>query len=97
MSIGYHVSRLKVCALKCLVLAALAWAQVSIAAHQFEHHADESHASCAICVQLDRDDVPPACSAPIPCVSPTSSSIPSENGATKSAEGFSLYSARASP
>ena len=97
MSTGHHVSRLKVCTLKSLVLAALAWAQISIAAHQFEHHADESHASCAICVQLDRDDVAPACSAPLSCVSPTSASVPSDTGAIKSAEGFSRYSARASP
>ena len=102
MSTGYHASRLKVCALKCLLLAALAWAQVSIAAHQFEHHefdhhADDSHASCAICVQLDRDDVPPVFSTPLSCVSPTSASVPSDADTIKSAEGFSLYSARASP
>ena len=97
MSTGYHVSRLKVCALKCLVLAALAWAQISIAAHQFDHHADDAHASCVICVQLDRDDVPRACSAPLSCVSPTSASVPFDADATGFAEGFSRYSARASP
>ena len=97
MSTGYHVSRSNVLALKCLVLAALAWAQISIAAHQFEHHADDSHATCVICVQLDRDDVPPASSAPLSCDSRTSANVPSDADANESAEGFSLYSARASP
>ena len=97
MSTGYHVSRSNVRALKWLVLAALAWAQVGIAAHTLEHHADDVHATCAICVQLDRDDVSPAFSAPLACISPAPASIPSDADTTESAEGVSLYSARASP
>ena len=41
-----------------VALVALAWLQVSLASHQFDHAAGDFAESCHACVQLDRlDDV----------------------------------------
>ena len=45
-----------VSAIKWLILAALAWSQLALAGHQFEHEAAEPADDCTICVQFDRDD-----------------------------------------
>lgn len=37
-----------------LVLVALAWTQLSLAAHQFDHPASAADYTCSICLQLDR-------------------------------------------
>jgi len=97
VSIVRQAVRSNLYGLKWLVLAVLAWAQINIAAHSFEHHADDLHATCAICVQLDRDDAPPALSAALSPVSPTAASVLFDADSTESTLGFSLYSARASP
>ncbi len=83
--------------LKWLVLGVLAWAQLGIAAHSFEHDADELFAACSVCAQLDRDDVLPEASATLAPASPQSTRLRSEPDASEFAPRFSLYSARASP
>ena len=52
-----------------LALFSIAWLQLSVAAHQFEHVAELLDDSCQVCIQLDRaDDTvadhPEAASAP---------------------------------
>jgi hypothetical protein len=39
-----------------LALLSLAWLQVSLASHQFDHVAEYSADTCHVCVQLDRLD-----------------------------------------
>ena len=39
-----------------LALLSLAWLQVSLASHQFDHVAEYSADTCHVCVQLDRID-----------------------------------------
>ncbi|MBT8077490.1 MAG: hypothetical protein KJO31_02895 [Gammaproteobacteria bacterium] len=39
-----------------LALFALAWIQVSVAAHQFEHIAGEASDVCGVCLQLEQAD-----------------------------------------
>ena len=44
-----------------LLLVLLAWSQLSMAAHQFEHSLDEAAESCSVCLLFERqDDVIPA-------------------------------------
>ena len=53
-----------------LALLALAWLQVSLASHQFDHVAGDFADSCHVCVQFDRfDDTvaePPAAATVLP-------------------------------
>ncbi len=42
--------------LRWLVLLALGWSQLLVAAHEMEHAEADHESSCAICVLLDRDD-----------------------------------------
>ena len=37
-------------------LFSIAWLQLSVAAHQFDHFAEQIEDSCHVCVQLDRVD-----------------------------------------
>ena len=39
-----------------LALFSIGWLQLSLAAHQFEHVAQQLGQSCEVCVQLDRAD-----------------------------------------
>lgn len=48
-----------------LLVVLLAWSQVALAAHQFEHAVSDLDDFCAVCVQLDRsgDACPPSVAA----------------------------------
>ena len=39
-----------------IALLAIAWLQLSLAVHQFDHVAEYVEGSCGVCVQLDRVD-----------------------------------------
>ena len=41
-----------------LVVLALAWAQIALAAHQFDHAAGEIAETCQVCAELERSDDP---------------------------------------
>ena len=45
----------KVSAFRWLILVALAWFQLSVAAHQFGHASTDVGETCAVCLQADRD------------------------------------------
>ena len=87
----------KVSALKWLVLVALAWSQLSLAAHDIRHQPAELDEGCEICLQVDRDgDVlaDPACAGAqsVNGVSADSSAAP-----RRLTERVTRFRARASP
>ena len=88
----------KVSALKWLMLVALAWSQLTLAAHDIRHHtADELDEVCEACLQIDRDgdvltDPDSISTQSITSVSAGGSLVPG-----RPIEGLTRFRARASP
>ena len=80
-----------------LFLVLLAWAQVSHAAHQFEHSLDDADENCSVCLLFDRyDDVNSVADheEPAPGASPLVAVRPQ---AEFRSHAFTPYLSRASP
>jgi hypothetical protein len=79
------------------VVILLAWMQVALAAHQFEHTIADLDENCPVCVQLDRtgDACPPAVA--IPDSAPRVVSAVSEHAEADTACPAPPYQSRASP
>ena len=80
-----------------LLVVLLAWSQVSLAAHQFEHSIDDVAESCNVCLQFERyDDVVTIaeCQVSIPAAS---HAVAAHAPAAFHASAFTPYLSRASP
>ncbi len=80
-----------------LFLVLLAWAQVSHAAHQFEHSLDEAGETCSVCLLFERyDDAIAAAERedPAPGTSPLVAVRPQTDFRSRA---FTPYLSRASP
>ncbi|MDJ0940508.1 MAG: hypothetical protein QNJ00_12170 [Woeseiaceae bacterium] len=97
MSNGTKKARRAIFGAKWLVLLALVTSQFALAAHQFEHAADDVDEACGVCLNLDsRDDVLTSPAQPVGA--PAIAFLPRVDVATVSpAVRFSRYNARASP
>ena len=80
-----------------ILVLALAWSQVSLAVHQFEHSIDEIGESCSVCLQFERsDDALAATGSPVP--SPwVSTAAAGQDAVAARVETLSPYQSRASP
>ena len=80
-----------------LLLVLLAWSQVSMAAHQFEHSIDDAAESCNVCLLFERyDDVVTIaeCQTSVPAAS---HAIAAHALTVFHADAFTPYLSRASP
>lgn len=59
-----------------LGVLSIAWLQLSVAAHQFDHDAGFLGETCQLCLQLDRSDDTDVCRTPALAAPAASSSIP---------------------
>ena len=76
---------------------ALAWIQVSAAAHQFEHLAGEPEDVCGICLQLEQhDEIVPTSDAAIPAPA-TNAQVAGLHDASHLRTSAAHYSPRAPP
>ena len=80
-----------------LLVLLLAWSQVSLAAHQFEHSIDDVAESCNVCLQFERyDDVVTIaeCQVSVPAAS---HALAAHALTAFHASAFTAYLSRASP
>jgi len=84
-------------ALKCLLLVALAWSQLAIAAHQLQHAADEAGELCNVCLKFDREEELPTSTAQDYLLYSPGDAASAGILSPAPARIRSIYSARASP
>ncbi len=71
--------------------------QVSFAAHQFEHPAEELHETCAVCLLFERNEELLAAAEAAPLSSIKSPPVTAEIRAVGGTQDFCHYLSRASP
>jgi len=79
------------------LLVLLLVSQVSFAAHQFEHSADELHETCTYCLHFARDDELPVSAEATPLPSMQFTAVAVETPVAFGAQVFCHYRSRASP
>ena len=88
----------KVSALKWLILFALAWSQLTLAAHDIQHQtADELDEVCEACLQIDRDGDVLTDPGSVGAQSVISVSADGSLAPGRPIEGLTRFRARASP
>ncbi len=80
-----------------LALLLLAWTQIAVAGHQFEHTGAGAVDSCEICVQLDRTDGALLPAGAMPCLAVSKQSIATPVAACRAVPFTPAYSSRAPP
>jgi hypothetical protein len=81
-----------------LALVSLAWLQLTLASHQFDHVAEYFADSCHVCFQLDRIDDAVVDVAVLPPPAPANDAKPEATLRTGFTAGFaSAYRSRAPP
>lgn len=80
-----------------LALLLVAWTQIAVAGHQFEHTGAGAADSCEICVQLDRTDGALLPAGAMPCLAASQPSIAAPAAACHTVPLTPAYSPRAPP
>lgn len=80
-----------------LALLIVAWMQIAVAGHQFEHTGAGAADSCEICVQLDRTDGALLPAGAMPCLAALQQTIDTPAAAYRTVPRTPAYSPRAPP
>ena len=80
-----------------LLLALLAWSQLALAAHQFDHSMADAGDTCAVCLQFERNDDAPVDTLEVSLSPPPTTPVPEHLQAAFRTYAFSHYASRASP
>ena len=80
-----------------LVLVAIAWTQLSVAAHQFDHDAHAGAEACTVCIQLERLDDATLQSDAAQLTSTIPAAVPLLPQTANPSRSFRHYASRAPP